>query len=355
MDETLLQTLIAQKYIAVRNHNECDYEILNYTQKTQYDKKWNPVTLACRGLIRNKTTKQIVARGLPKFFNYGEMQQENIPNLPFTVDDKMDGSCGILYWNDKTGLPCIATRGSFESPQALHATDVIQNRYKKLLGDNYGLLRRDVTYVFEIIYPENRIVVDYGKTDDLFLICAFETETGREILRSELTFLPFPHVKSFDGLNDMNEILKIQDPHNEGFVIRFSNGLRVKVKFGEYKRLHRIVTEISSIDIWTNLMEEKDFTEILEKVPDEFFDWVTKTKNRLETAFLEIDAEVSTIFQKFEAEMGINAPRKEAANYLRAQKYTGLLFAKLDGKNYKPKIWELIRPQFEKPFANRDD
>lgn len=385
LDEDFVQSLINGKYIRVQNHSRCPYEILNYTQKTQFEKKWNPVTLSCRCLIRHRETKEIMARGLPKFFNYGELkpeEREALKGMSFTVDDKMDGSCGILYWDyseNADGIPCIATRGSFDSPQALHATDVIQNRYKSLLGDDYSLLRRDLTYVFEIIYPENRIVVDYGDIDDIFFITAFETATGREISRYTLANegkLPFPEVKSFDGLTDTNidEILKVSDPHNEGFVIRFSceddkyrgcgGKLRVKVKFDEYKRLHRIVTQMSSIDIWTNLMEGKDFDEILERVPDEFFDWVKKVKEGLEGKFAAVEAEVLSAYNKFRGEVsaGDQNDRREVAKYFGtlnlSKNKLSALFALYDGKDYRQKIWGMLRPEFSRPSCggyNQDE
>lgn len=386
-DEDFVQSLIDDKYIRVQTHSKCPYEILNYTQKTQFEKKWNEVTLACRGLIRHRETKEVVARGLPKFFNYGELKPEErdaLKGKSFTVDDKMDGSCGILYW-DYTGVvdgvPCIATRGSFDSPQALHATNLLQTKYKPLLStpgtSDYALLRRDLTYVFEIIYPENRIVVDYGDIDNIFLITSFETATGREISRYSLAnegTLPFPEVKSFDGLTDMDEILKISDPHNEGFVIRFSGDegykgrdgdkTRVKVKFDEYKRLHRIVTQMSSIDIWTNLMEGNDFDEILERVPDEFFDWVKKVKEELEGKFAAVEAEVMSAYDKFRGEVSVGDQndRRVVAKYFGtlnlSKNKLSALFALYDGKDYRQKIWSMLRPEFCRPSCggyNRDE
>lgn len=331
-NEALVQNLIFERYINVQDHPSGTLEILNYTPKTQFEKKWNDVTLQCRGLIRDKTTKKIVARGLPKFFNYSEIKNDakyinEISKLPFEVYDKMDGSCGILYWLNNE--PYIATRGSFESPQAKHASEVLHRKYKPLLGYNFDLLDRNTTLIFEIIYPENKIVVDYKDEDDIFLICAFDINTGNEVPTPDL---PFPNVKKFqfsnssenNGLIDVKEILKIQDPKNEGFVIRYSNGYRMKIKFEEYKRLHNIVTRISSVDIWQNLMDSKSFDEILEIVPDEYYDWIKNKKESIELDYQEVEMEATMMYGEVQC---IN--RKDVAKHLQYHKYTSIVFMML--------------------------
>ena len=51
-----------------------------------------------------------------------------------------------------------------------------------------GTLDREYTYLFEIIYPSNRIVVDYGSSRRLVLLAAVHTQTGIElaIVRTDL-------------------------------------------------------------------------------------------------------------------------------------------------------------------------
>jgi RNA ligase len=63
---------------------------------------------------------------------------------------------------------------------------------------------------------------------------------------------------------------------SEGFVIRFESGFRVKLKFTEYVRLHKILTNFTSRDIWESLREKRKIEEILDNVPDEFYQWVKK-------------------------------------------------------------------------------
>jgi RNA ligase len=335
MNTTLLQEMIAQNYIRVNKHPNCDLYIYNYTQFAQYERVWNEITLACRGLILNESL-EIIARPFPKFFNLGEIENQNIPNTSFEVYDKLDGSLGILYWIDDT--PYIASRGSFNSDQSNRATAMLHSKYK----DSWALLNKKNTYIFEIIYPENRIVLDYGNTEALVLLGIIDTATATELPLQELGF---PLVERYDGLNDINALQVLNQDNKEGFVIKFSNNYRLKVKFDEYLRLHRIITEVSNINIWEYLKTNQSMEEILERVPDEFFDWVKNTKTELENQYLAIERQCQTDFKILETV-------KETALYFQTCPYQSVLFAMLHKRDYAEIIWKRIRPTFEKPFSN---
>src|SRR3990167_11491344 len=105
-----IKTHIDQGLVSEQAHSENpDIRIFNYTQKCQFSKEWNDVTRACRGLILNVKTGEIVANPFPKFFNYGEVDVKIPVEKPIVIE-KMDGSLGILYWiGDR---PYVATRGS---------------------------------------------------------------------------------------------------------------------------------------------------------------------------------------------------------------------------------------------------
>ena len=273
IDTVLLQQMMDEKLVSVTKHPQHNLFIYNYTAKAQYDKVWNNITLLTRGLILDEAY-QIVARGFKKFFNFDEIDIAAIPQLPFVVQEKLDGSLGILYWVGNTAF--IASRGSFDSKQAQHATAILHNKY----GAVVEKLQKDKTYLFEIIYPANRIVVDYGNEDDLILLAVIDNETG---LDEELdTSLGFRTVAHFEGLTDFGKIAALNLDNKEGFVIKFQNGFRVKIKFSEYVKLHRIITGVSNIAIWEYMKEAKDIDVLLDKVPDEFYNWVKQTKNNLQ-------------------------------------------------------------------------
>lgn len=333
IDITLLQQAIADGLVAVQKHPEWDLYIYNYTARVQYERAWNEITLACRGLILD-TAHNVIARPFPKFFNLGEVTEQEIPDTTFEVYDKMDGSLGILYWYNEA--PYIATRGSFSSVQAVKANELLQHTYAAALPN----LNRQKTYLFEIIYPENRIVLDYGEAEELVLLAIVDTQTGEE---DPLENLGFPLVKRYDGIKDLATIKEMDDDRKEGFVIRFANNLRLKIKFKEYLRLHRIVTQISSVDIWEYLQSGQSFDEILDKVPDEFYQWVKRTRASLTTQYDAIE-------QQCKADFKVLDSKKDTALYFLQCAQPAVLFSMLNGKDYSKNIWKMIRPKFEKPF-----
>jgi len=347
--------LISQGYISERKHPECDYFIYNYTSKTQYEQNWNAQTMNCRGLILDGDGN-IIAKPFSKFFNIGEYSQHNnlgkIPNWKyFDVFDKMDGSLGILY-KLPNGDYKIATRGSFESEQAKVGTIIWESRniYNNFLPDD------DYTYLFEIIYPENRIVIDYGDKKDLILLAVIHKETGEELGYEELLKLAedigCPMTQYYGRIAYNRHAFQkigadIPEGH-EGFVMRFDNGLRVKIKAEEYVRLHRLITGVSNKSIWDLLRHGENIDELLDRVPDEFYDWVEQTKRDFENNYESIEHSCKVIIDS-----AVFETRKEVAEYLLQKEhkiYSGILFAMYDNKPYDQAIWRLLKPEYSKPF-----
>lgn len=338
-----LNQLIANDYINVNKHPTADLYIYNYTQKTQYERLWNDCTLACRGLIMDKDYN-IVARPFQKFFNLGEFENQVVPNESFEVYEKMDGSLGILYWLDnaeRRPKPFIASRGSFVSEQAQAATEMLHTQYAEVTP----LLDKLKTYLFEIIYPENRIVLDYGNEHKLVLLGVIDTETGTEI---ELQDIGFEVVKRYEGLNNLLKLKQLEENNKEGFVVKYKNGYRLKVKFDEYQRIHRIVTQVSTLNIWEYLKEGQDLLPILDRVPDEFYDWVKITHTQLMEKYSEIETQAKLDFKVLEN-------IKETALYFIKCQYPSVMFKLLDGQNYEQTIWKMIKPDYMKPFTNKFD
>jgi RNA ligase len=126
LDPAELASAVDNGHVRVQRHPARPYEIYNYTEACQYAGAWTPVTLACRGLIVTGDT--VLARPWPKFFNHSEGHAPRLrPDAPVSVTDKADGSLGILF-PDEDGW-AVATRGSFTSDQARHATAVLRTRY----------------------------------------------------------------------------------------------------------------------------------------------------------------------------------------------------------------------------------
>ena len=333
MKLTELKNMIAAGYVKVNQHPTEDLFIYNYSETAQFERVWNNITLQCRGLILDAQGR-VVARHFPKFCNLEELVNEPIPNLPFEVYEKMDGSLGISYIANEEVF--IATRGSFISEQSIKATELLNTKYVEAKTQ----MNPTITYLFEIIYPQNRIVLDYGNKEELILLGMIETATGKEL---PLADIGFPIVKKYDGLKDLHQLKALAFDNKEGFVVRFSNNFRLKVKFEEYVRIHRIITQVSSITIWENLKAGDSFNEILERVPDEFYQWVEITKAALEKEYQLIENIAKSEYKEL-------ATRKKTALYFQTCQYPKILFSMLDGKDYSETIWSYIRPTYKRPF-----
>jgi len=319
---------LSPKYIKIQEHPEEDLLLFNYTPHTQYNKYWTPETLSARGLITD-LEGNIVARPFPKFFNLQEYEEE-LPDLPFDVYEKMDGSLGIIYFVN--GEPRIATRGSFQSEQAKYAINILREMY------SHVQFNPSVTYLVEIIYPENKIVVDYGDRRDLILLGMIETDSGVEL---PLEDIGLPLVKKYDVFStDIHSLSSLEESNKEGFVVRYSNGLRLKVKFEEYKRLHKLMTSVSERTIWKYLSNGDSMNELLENVPDEFYNWVNQTVEHFQQEFKKIEDICKREYKEFDT-------KKQTSAYFRNHcTYPSILFLMLKGQEFmmNQKIWQLIKP-----------
>ena len=349
----LIESEVDAGYVRKKKHPVYPINIYTYSQTAQYEKRWNQATRLCRGLILDEEGV-IIARPFEKFFNRSEHEAHEIPvHLDFKVYEKEDGSLGIIYHYD--GKWNISTKGGFTSEQAIKAEKMLYEMYpeavEKMIPDN--------TYLTEIIYPENRIVVDYHGQSKLILLSVIERCTGVEHELDDFQNLGLPLVKRY-GFKQLGEIMQEQSMDREGYIVRFSNGFRYKEKFTEYLRLHRIVTEVSNKSIWEYLMSgNHDMNEILDRVPDEFYDWVKKTKDELVGKYKEIEnaaldslAKVMTIIEHSDD------PKVMKKNFaMEAQKHPNphLLFMMYNDKDYSEAIWKMVRPEFARPFTKEEE
>jgi RNA ligase len=165
---------------------------------------------------------------------------------------------------------------------------------------DYNYSGDELTYMFELIKENNRIVVDYGDTEELFLLSCIHTKTGKELTYSQVKkiseIIGCPIVKQYDGVSDLNILKGIIKDNQEGFVVKFSNGSMCKIKGNEYIRLHRILTNFSTTMIWEILSTGEDIHRYLDSVPDEFDNWVRGVVYNLQQQFDEIKTNMEAEF-----------------------------------------------------------
>lgn len=244
-----------------------------YTTNTVYSEDWDNVSLHARGIVFDYTTGEVLARPFDKFFNLGEMinvetgelkpiagyvkQHLGFDNLSgdykhqkFRVMDKLDGSLGIAFWTGTDWY--VKTAGSFESDQAKWA-----NEWFDMIIDP-SVLDKSKTYLFEIIYDEDKHPIEYD-FEGLVLLGIVDTKTGieeplSEILRvaKELN-IRHAEVLEFTDFDEVVKYAKNLPKTKEGVVITFENGFKLKVKGDEFLALQKIFHFLTKDVIYENL------------------------------------------------------------------------------------------------------
>lgn len=343
LDTNELSEMIEDKFVKVQKHPTYDLYIYNYTEKAVVFNVWNDVTKTCRGLIVDDVG-EIIARPFPKFFNHDQKESKTYrENEKVVVTDKMDGSLGILYRNPD-GFCAIATRGSFTSDQAIHATKILYEKYSD------AWFRESETWLFEIIYPENRIVVDYDGMDDLVLLGAVDKEQGLIYTSNDFDEDDWsgPKAEQFEFASFSEALSAPPRPGREGLVVHFQEtDTMVKIKQEDYLRLHRIVTGLNEHVIWEHIQKRWMVHDLIGDLPDEFHQWVIEVSERMFDVYCEMENEVLDRFDALNEAGLVEEERKEFALAVKdlAPWLKSSLFLMLDGKDFSKILWKQVEPK----------
>lgn len=316
--------------------------LYNYAPRAQFDRHWNAVTLACRGLILSEHGEP-VARPFRKFFNVEEHESGHAPPLPaggFTAAEKVDGSLGIIYrsafgWD-------VATRGSFSSEQAAIGRAMLS-------GMDTRWMDPSLTYLAEIVDPFTRVVVKYDRSE-LRLLGAVVTATGEDVSIDDVghdwpTGVEFG--SPFDSLDEFRQWSAPQrdDANREGWVLRWDCGTRAKVKLPKYVEIHRLLSLLSPRAIWEIMASGSDVDAAIAPLPDEIHAEAVEIRDRVRADFNALADAHREAFRTVDQ----CADRKAQAAQVMAMRSDGInpsvLFALLDGKDPSDKLWKMVRPE----------
>ena len=243
--------------------------IYTYTDQCVFANAWDDITRNARGHIYDTQTGECVAAPFPKFFNLGE-NEESLPEKfpwhePYEIYEKMDGWLGVLYRHD--GRYQISSRGSFHSSGAVWASQHVQRFDLSVLPD-------EATLCFEIIHPEHKIILNYSGQETLIILAAFNRRTGEEYPRALVAEwaneigLPIVPLLASMSLEDLLHLQKNRE-NFEGFVLRFNDGRRVKVKTEWYLNMARIMSNLTPIALWEVMQKGKVRQDYLVQIPEE--------------------------------------------------------------------------------------
>ncbi len=310
-------------------------QIFAYSPRCVYEDGWDTHTMVARGLILDPDAKRIAATPFPKFFNAGE-RRGDIPDLPFEAFEKLDGSLIILFHHD--GAWRTATKGSFDSEQARWAAGRIPPG-----------LRPGITYLAEAIYPENRMVVRYREAA-LVLLAAYD-EAGHELSYDAILETAAAvgwraaSRHSFASVHELMRHTAGLPRDTEGYVVRFSNGLRLNLKGAEYCRVHALISRCTPLAIWEILNAGGDPEAMRRELPEEFwgdFDAIVRLlrgqEDAIRTRVAETAASVAHLTDK-EVGLALGTIPADIRPYLFGYRKSGTIDART-----RPVLMRAIRP-----------
>lgn len=298
----------------------------------------NPMALECRGL-KFDVDGNLIARPFQKFFNVGEKQSaEEIDWAhPHRIYQKLDGS--MVHGCLLDGKPVMMTRGGI-SPQAQMAMDRSSDKVWALVKETVNL---GMTPIFEFTSPENRIVVSYD--DDRMTLLAIRNNLTGEYVDHE-------SIAKVHGVDCAAVFGAVSDPElfiskaralvgEEGYVIAFSDGHRLKIKGEDYVFRHTALATIGSEKRVLRMVLDCEDDDVLPLLPPAIAARLIAYKADVSDAISDGAQRVSEFVEKNE---GIE--RKEFAARAKSSLDGPLLpaaFAVLDGRDPAKTIRDFAR------------
>jgi len=355
VDLKKIEQYVASGKVSKRKHPTLPLNIYTYSKLTEINNEWDEITAMCRGLILDQNGN-VVGNPWPKFFNIEQtsgsahirkLKGENLfefshkgtkyyyPDIPYVVYEKMDGSIlyGVMYDNQVV----LASKGSFESDQVKVGEKILAEKYPDFHPFD-GL-----TFIWEIIYPANRIVVDYGDMCDLVLLGVRDVN-GRDY--NPRAFVPFPKAPVYD--KTIQDLLVEKDRkdfiNKEGFVVHFADGQKVKIKYEAYFDLHKIMTNVTSKDILEALEKGDSVVAFCEQkdIPDEMLDEIKAVEKDFINHYAKIEEDCKYYLSVALDKRERKAQAKNVMEFT-PEKYRGIVFAMLDNKDYSKMIFTLLK------------
>lgn len=323
-----------------------------------FDAKWSSENKIYRSSVWSKQG-ELLSAGLKKFVNLGELPDIFPPpkNLNYaTIVEKLDGSCLICDWvNDKFSMK---TRGTYSYKQLENWQDF------EFVAEKYNLekiakIYRGYTLLFEIVSPNQRIVLDYGNEADAYLIGIINKRDYSLLSQAYLDFtaeiygLKRPKKYEFTDLDELVKYIKAAE-NIEGVCI-YTDGDQVifKLKSEFYLAAHRMKSELGSINrvvefyAQCGLITKNDFKTILENTFD--FEVLNRAKNDIEKVYVALEKARLLFVSICGAITGLkikDIDRKKQAQYIinTFPDVKDIAFLLLDGKQLNSKnIEKLIR------------
>ena len=206
----------------------------------------------CRGIIFCNVTGKIIRLPLEKFFNLNERQSitlEKLLHLDGDILEKLDGSMIASFRTHSGRLIHGSKMGETPISPFVDAFILDNPHYTKFIE---FILNQNKTPIFELLdSANNKIVLDYGSKVRLVLLGVRDMTTGEYFPYGFLQHLA--HQFNIELVQRITEKAFSEEFVNfavkqegvEGYVVRLSNGVAVKVKNEWYSLVHHAKSSLS--------------------------------------------------------------------------------------------------------------
>ena len=239
-----------------------------------------------------------------------------------------------LFFNKYTSSWQWATNSTIDSRNATINSLRFKNYFEMLIrADNFYDLRdidTNYTYLFELVGPENQIVLKYDKIH-LYHIGTRHNESGQEINVDIGIEKPKEYkLSNFDDCLKAIKELNKDGLNHEGFVVVDKYYNRIKIKTPEYVAMHHLSNNGETI---TNkakvveLLKSDDFNEgeLLKQYPN-----YRKVFNHYKSEMARVEKELDDYILYARAHYKMSkGDRKYVANKIKDIKYSSVLFKSL--------------------------
>lgn len=197
-----------------------------------------------RGIIFREEDWKLVCFPFTKFFNVDEIYADKIDWDNCQVQEKIDGSL-IKVWFD-SGVWNISTNGNINAMESEIGNDLCPydsfgdmflNNFKYMENPS-SVLNKNYTYMFEMVSPYTKIVVNYPKID-IYHIGTRDNLTGKE-LNVDIG-IKKPKLFNLGTKQEVKEAAYKLPFNEEGYVVVDKDFNRVKIKSPAYVNAHRLV------------------------------------------------------------------------------------------------------------------
>jgi len=331
LSEHSLEELSERYAIKVKRHPHFR-NLVHFSYNQIESPLYEPLVQECRGLILDQDDNwKVVAFPYKKFFNHGEPYAAKIDWNTARVYEKLDGTLITLYHYD--GDWHIATTGTPDADAPVSDFGfTFQDLFWKVWDElDYVLPEAwsDYTFMFELMTPYNRVVVNYNNNRIVLHGLRNNQTLQEERPERAASSLGFKCVRSFD-LKSLEEVInaarELDFLKQEGFVVADAYFNRLKIKNPQYVVYHHLKSSFSikkAVDIIRN------------GETAEFVSYFPELANILHQLKEHYDQLIGKVYRLYNIYKNIDSD-KQFAEYALQHDVAHILFALRRGKANSP-------------------